>query len=119
MWSQRDAVALSLRPPLYTLERMGSIGWMAGVAGVLLGCGSGDTAVPTSSESSAGPGTTTDPGSESASETGTQGAIWSDFTKFPEREFRGQIFDGAWVASDPCAQGWRHVPHVLHLRRGG
>lgn len=88
---------------------------MAGVVVVQLGCGStpgaeteaADTGpdtqaatIPTSAESSTAPSS----GTDSATDTDTQGGsgAWASFTKFPEREFRGQIFDGAWVASDPC-----------------
>lgn len=61
--------------------------------------GSGSDAGSTTSGTTGGTTQVTEGGTVTVG--GGEGT-WATFTKFPDREFRGQIFDGAWVASDPC-----------------
>lgn len=68
-------------------------------------CGAGDSDTSDTGDSTTRTtGTTGTTIPTSGEPTDTAGTTWvvDPFLKFPEREFRGQVFDGAWVASDPC-----------------
>lgn len=95
-------------PAARTIARMALRRWSAPLlTWALAGCGVASSG-STESDALTDPLTegthtgTSGTGGSTGAVTGGGGGTWATFRKFPDREFRGQIFDGAWIASDPC-----------------